>query len=120
MTEPLPQILILCTDLIFSTKITGTAKSLGKPFTVIRTQEKLQAALDASPAALLIIDLNATGIDPIAAIRTAKSHSTPPRIVAFLSHVQVDLAKEAKAFGADQVLPRSAFTTQLPSILAGA
>ncbi len=122
-----PTLLIVCTDLIFSTKITGTAKALGRAFMVARTlprlQELLAAAADpavADGAPLLIVDLNASGIDPIEAIKIAKAQAVSPRVIAFLSHVQVELAAAAKAAGADQVLPRSAFTAQLPTLIAGA
>jgi CheY-like chemotaxis protein len=117
--DPSP-ILILCTDLIFSTKITGTAKALGRPFAVARSLEKLEQLLTASPSpTVLIVDLNVSGLDPLAAIRVAKSQPNPPKITAFLSHVQVDLAAGAREAGADQVLPRSTFTQQLPALIAG-
>ncbi|HVX85218.1 MAG TPA: response regulator [Phycisphaerae bacterium] len=108
----------LVTDLIFSTKITGTAKALSTPLVVARSLDTLKSRLDESPPSpLVIIDLNAANLDPIAAIHLAKSHPTAPRIVAYLSHVQTDLAAAAKSAGADQVLPRSAFVTQLPTLL---
>ncbi len=108
---------ILITDLIFSTKITSTAQSLNIPFTVVRSLEKLTAALTASPGGTLIIDLNITAVDPLAAIKLAKTLPTPPRIIAFLSHIQTDLAAAAQNAGADLVLPRSAFSAKLPEIL---
>jgi DNA-binding NarL/FixJ family response regulator len=115
-------ILIVCTDLIFSTKITGTAKSLGRPFAVARSLEKLRDLLAANASALVIIDLAATGIDPLDAIRLAKTPPAPDapkaKVVTFLSHLQTDLAAAARQAGADQVLARSAFTIQLPHILA--
>jgi hypothetical protein len=40
--------------------------------------------------------------------------------VAFLSHVQVALAAQAKAAGCDEVMPRSSFTQNLAAILGGA
>ncbi len=113
-------LILLVTDLIFSTKITSTAKSLGIPFTAVRSIEKLGEALALSPGGTLIVDLNITAVDPVAAIQAAKSRPEPPRIIAFLSHVQVELAEAARAAGADQVLPRSAFSARLPELLAGA
>jgi DNA-binding NarL/FixJ family response regulator len=38
-------------------------------------------------------------------------------IVAFLSHVQTELAIQAKAAGSSEVLPRSVFTQNLARIL---
>ena len=108
-------VLILCTDLLFSTKITGTAKALGKPFVVLRSTEKLQQHLAANaPPALLIVDLNAGGPDPMEAIRLAKAHTVT--VVAYLSHVQADVAEAARNAGADHVMARSAFVLKLPSL----
>jgi CheY-like chemotaxis protein len=111
------------TELIFSTKITGTGKVLNKPVLIARTLDRLREHLDTPPAPdtkppLVIIDLNSTGLDIIEAIRQAKAHPTAPRVIAFLSHVEVELAQQAKAAGADQVLARSGFVNQLPHILA--
>jgi hypothetical protein len=39
------------------------------------------------------------------------------RIVAFLSHVQVELAAQARAAGCSEIMPRSAFTQNLAAIL---
>ena len=111
---------ILVTDLLFSTKIVSTAKSLNVPFAVARTLAQLTEKLAASPGGTLIVDLNITGVDPLVAIRTAKALPNPPRVIGFLSHVQVDLAAAAQAAGADLVLPRSAFSAKLPKLLAGA
>jgi CheY-like chemotaxis protein len=113
-----PPILILCTDLLFVTKITGTAKALGRPVRVLRSTEKLQEELRAhAPPPLLIVDLNAGGPDPLAAIRLAKAHAVP--VAAYLSHVQVELAAAAREAGAEKVMARSAFVTQLPAIMGG-
>jgi DNA-binding NarL/FixJ family response regulator len=40
------------------------------------------------------------------------------RIVAFLSHVQRELAEQAKNAGCDEVMPRSSFTQNLVGILS--
>jgi hypothetical protein len=109
------------TDLIFATKITSTAKALGVPVTMVRTAEKLRETLDALPTDAadrpqVLIDLNATA-DPVAAVRLAKAHPAHPLIVAYLSHVQAELAQQAREAGADQVMARSGFVQQLPGLL---
>jgi hypothetical protein len=40
--------------------------------------------------------------------------------VGFLSHVQIDLAEQARAAGCSEVMPRSKFTKDLATILARA
>jgi CheY-like chemotaxis protein len=82
---------------------------------VVRTAD---AALAAIPdAAALIVDLNAAEPPPLELIRRAKSARPKMPIVAFLSHVQVELGGQAEAAGADQVLARSKFTERLPELL---
>jgi CheY-like chemotaxis protein len=113
---PTPPVYVLCTDLIFSTKVTGTAKLLERPAFVVRSTDKLRDRLTAeAPPALLIVDLNAGGPDPLGAIRLAKAHAIP--VVAYLSHVQAELAAAAREAGADHVMARSAFVLQLPRFL---
>ncbi len=105
----------LITDLFFVTRVKGTADALGVPLSVTRTVEGLIAA--ASGAGLVIVDLNATGTDPVEAIRAVKALADTPPVVAYLSHVQTELAQQAREVGADLVLPRSAFTARLPELL---
>jgi CheY-like chemotaxis protein len=106
------------TDLIFSTKITGTAKALGKLYVVARTLEKLGEQLDlATEPPLVIVDLNSAGVDGVEAVRRAKGHRSGARVVAFLSHVEVELAQAAREAGADQVMARSGFVERLPGLL---
>ena len=44
----------------------------------------------------------------------------PRRVIAFLSHVQTDLAERARSAGCAEVMPRSKFTQNLAEILRGA
>jgi DNA-binding response OmpR family regulator len=110
--------LLICPDLIFSTKIFSTAKALNVPVTAVRTLDALREKLATGQFTRLIVDLNATGVDAVEAVRVARTTSAPPHVIAFLSHVQTDLAMAAKEAGADQVLPRSAFSAKLPDLLA--
>ena len=80
--------------------------------------ERLGTLLEgAGPDVLLIVDLNITGADALEAIRLAKARPVPVRVVAFLSHVQVELAATAREAGADEVMARSGFSARLPEIL---
>lgn len=111
-------VIAVVTDLIFSTKITGTGKQLGTPVLVARNLDRLRELLDAADASpLVIIDLNSAGLDTIAAVSAAKTHAKSPRVVAFLSHVEVELAAQARNAGADQVMARSGFVNVLPQLL---
>lgn len=109
-------IVALVTDLLFVSKIKGTADSLGVPLTVARDVGCVMAAVQAG-ARLVIVDMNVSGADPPQVIHQCKAAPDPPRVIAYLSHVQQDLAAAARNAGADQVLPRSRFSEQLPDIL---
>jgi len=112
------RVVALIDDLFFQMKIAETAKHVGVDFKVAGNAAVVATMLE-PPTKLVIIDLNAKS-DPVGTI--ARLRTTQPRlpVVSFLSHVQRDLAEQAKAAGATEVLPRSAFTQNLASILAAA
>jgi DNA-binding NarL/FixJ family response regulator len=113
----------LVSDLLFSTKITGTAKALGGHVQVVRSVHALRARLDAAQGEaaagrpLVIVDMNVDAADPVEAIRTAREHPLQPQVIAYLSHVQAEHAAAARDAGADQILARSALSEKLPDIL---
>ena len=105
-------------DLFFQMKVAETAKHVGVEFKVAGNADVLNTMLD-PPTRLVIIDLNAKA-DPVATISRLRAAQKELPVIAFLSHVQRDLAEQAKAAGSTQVLPRSAFTQNLAAILAAA
>ncbi|WP_428389987.1 hypothetical protein [Mucisphaera sp.] len=116
-------IVYACADLIFATKIRGTADALGIVSRPTRDIDKLRARLervddgkpnDAVTALLIDLDL---GEDAIDLIRFAVAHPARPAILAFGAHVAVDLLNQAAEAGASPVMARGAFTAQLPMIL---
>jgi CheY-like chemotaxis protein len=108
----------LMDDLFFQMKVAETAKHLGVEFKVAANGDVLATMLE-SPTKLILVDLNSKS-NPVATIARLRASQKELPIIAFLSHVQVDLAAEAKAAGSTQVLPRSAFTQNLATILAEA
>jgi DNA-binding NarL/FixJ family response regulator len=72
---------------------------------------------DQKPA-LLIFDLNNAAAKPLPTIARLKSKlKKQTNIIGFLSHVQGDLKMKATEAGCDMVLPRSAFSQNLPQLL---
>ena len=110
------RVVALMDDLFFQMKLAETAKHLGVEVKVAATAEALQALLEPPPK-LLIVDLNSRS-QPIAAIQRLRADKNAVRVVAFLSHVQTELAAQARAAGCDEVMPRSVFTQNLATILA--
>jgi PleD family two-component response regulator len=108
-------------DLLFKSKISETASQLGIEAAFPRSPEKLLRALHESPPDLLVLDLNSARFEPLALLQNIKSEEGTGDVstVGFLSHVQKDLAIAAREAGCDRVIARSAFTKDLPRILAG-
>lgn len=113
-------IIALVTDLIFSTKISSTARAIGGELHMVRTIGDFSARLSENPDALVIVDMDAEAVDVIEAIQATRRYPHPPHTVAYLSHVQTDLADAAHQAGADRVMPRSAFSAQLQQLLESA
>ncbi len=115
------RVLAAVEDLLFKSKISETADQLGVEAGFPRTPNRLLDALRESPPDLLILDLNSMRFEPLELLRTVKSDDATNGVptVGFLSHVQKDLAVAARVSGCDRVVARSAFTRDLPQILAG-
>jgi CheY-like chemotaxis protein len=112
------KVVALMDDLFFQMKVAETAKHLGLDLKVATNGDALLQLLDTAPK-LVIVDLNARS-QPIQAIERIRAGKNAVRMVGFLSHVQTDLAAQARAAGCDDVMPRSAFTQNLAAILSAA
>jgi CheY-like chemotaxis protein len=105
----------LMDDLFFQMKVAETAKHLGLEFKVAANGEVLSTMLE-PPTKLVIVDLNAKS-DPVATIARLRATQKQLPVISFLSHVQTELAAQAKAAGSTEVMPRSVFTQNLARIL---
>ena len=109
------RVVALVDDLFFQMKLAETAKQLGVEVKVARNGEAFLGLMASEPK-LVIVDLNARS-QPIAALEKLRQTRKDVRVVGFLSHVQTELAAQARAAGCDEVLPRSSFTQNLATIL---
>jgi CheY-like chemotaxis protein len=110
------EVAALVDDLFFQAKIMETAKQLGVHLKTFGTGPALLAEVLQTPPRLVLIDLNARH-GAIEAIEQLHASAASLPIVAFLSHVQTELAARAKAAGCRDVMPRSLFTMNLAKIL---
>lgn len=109
------KILVVIEDLLFTVKIADAARRTGLQTQFVKTEEDaLNAAAD--KPMLVIVDLNANSVDPVSLIPKLKNLGRIP-VIAFVSHVQGELKQKAHDAGADMVMARSAFSTNLPQIL---
>lgn len=107
-------------DLFFMAKIQETARKLNVKVEFVKSDkeltEKMQQNGEEKPS-LIIFDLNNNNAKPLTLIPKLKSKLKKTSIIGFLSHVQGDLKQKAHEVGCDMVLPRSAFSQNLPQLL---
>jgi PleD family two-component response regulator len=108
-------------DLMFKSKISETASTLGVEAAFPRSPEKLLDAARTSPPDLLILDLASSRFEPLELLRTLGSDDALSGVptVGFLPHVEKDLARAAKEAGCGRIMARSAFTKDLPRVVSG-
>ena len=81
----------IVSDLIFATRITGTAKKVGAKCKIVSNSSALQDALESDEPSTVLVDMNCDGISSEKAIREVKSNCSTARVVAFCSHAQTVL-----------------------------
>jgi hypothetical protein len=109
-------------DLFFLAKIQETAKKLGIKVGFVKNEKDAVAKLTDAPEnerpSLIVFDLNNANAKPLTLIpklRAKLKKSTS--IIGFLSHLQGDLKVKAVEAGCDMVMPRSAFSQNLPNLM---
>ncbi|HLH41748.1 MAG TPA: hypothetical protein VKV74_02090 [Bryobacteraceae bacterium] len=112
------KILAVLDDLFFTVKINESAKRAGLPVEFIKSEEDVLEKAKAHPA-LIILDLNYAGVDPVRLVQTLKSdpETRGISVLGYVSHVQGELKQKAHEAGFNMVLARSAFSQNLPQIL---
>ena len=109
-------------DLFFIAKISETARKLGVKVAFAKNDKEQIAALteaaeDARPG-LIVFDLNNANAKPMSLIPKLKTKlKKTTSIIGFLSHLQGDLKAKAVEAGCDTVMPRAAFSQNLPNLL---
>ena len=113
-------VIAIVDDLFFASKIRGTAEQVGAHVQFSRSiPDAVAKARDEAPA-LIIVDLNAGCCDVLELARALKGDEALSGVplLGFFSHIQTELQQAAVAAGYDRVMPRSAFTKNLPDILS--
>ena len=113
-------ILVVADEMLFRSKISTVAKSLG---VIVRAATTPEAALERAREdrpTLVLLDLDGQRPAPFEVLT---SFAEDPQLKAlptlgFVSHVHADLVQKARALGIGSVLARSAFVAQLPELLA--
>ena len=109
-------------DLFFLAKIQETARKLGVKVVFVKNDKDIVERLTDAPEnerpALIVFDLNNANAKPLTLIPKLKSKlKRSASVIGFLSHLQGDLKVKAAEAGCDAVMPRSAFSQNLPNLL---
>ena len=109
-------------DLFVTAKIQETARKLGVKVVFLKNDKdvvkRLAEAPDAERPALIVFDLNNANAKPLTLIPKIKTKlKRTASVIGFLSHLQGDLKVKATEVGCDVVMPRSAFSQNLPNLL---
>ena len=109
-------------DLFFLAKIQETARKLGVKVSFVKADKDIISRLADVPEgcrpSLIVFDLNNVSAKPLTLIPRLKSKlKRGTSVIGFLSHLQGDLKAKAMEAGCDMVMPRSAFSQNLPNLL---
>jgi hypothetical protein len=105
--------IVVSEDLLLGLRIADTLGRLGCNVVSGRSEASFKAAIEAG-ASLVVVDLGAKSVDPLGAIRSAKSLGIA--VLAYGSHVDVEALSAAREAGADEVVPRSVIASGLTAL----
>ncbi|MBX9602083.1 MAG: response regulator [Bryobacteraceae bacterium] len=110
-------VLAVVEDLFFTVKIHEAAKRSGLRMQTVKSAVDALQGAESRPA-LIVLDLNFAGVQPLDLIQKLKSapETRDISVIGYLSHVQGELKQKAQEAGCDMVLARSAFSQNLPQI----
>ncbi|HTU25182.1 MAG TPA: hypothetical protein VMF30_07280 [Pirellulales bacterium] len=110
---------LLSTDLLGMSKITGAAQRAGCRFATAASAADLMKRLAAAPAGLVVIDLGTTRDDLPQLVSSLQALPQPPAaIIAFGPHVHEERLQQARDAGCDAVLARGQFHAAAEAIFA--
>ena len=106
-------VLVAVRDLVFRSRIQAAAQRLGVDARLLPRGTPLSEGARALGGGTVLADLSEPGA--LDEIRAAKSAGV--RVVGFLGHLEVDLARAAAEAGADEVLSRGELSRRLDDVL---
>jgi CheY-like chemotaxis protein len=111
---------VLSDDLIFFSRITEAARACGLAVTRGRTPAEFLALVGQHTPGGVILDLHNPDLD-LANLLTELRAACPtmPPVIAYGSHVQAEVLRQAREAGCDRVMPRSQFVAELDASIAG-
>jgi DNA-binding NarL/FixJ family response regulator len=112
------RVLLICSDLFFSTQLRSAAQSAGAQADVELSAARIGERTATAAYSLIVIDLEMTSLDLAAALAALPAENRP-HVLAFGPHVQAQRLKAARDAGCDTVVPRSVAAETLAKIVDG-
>src|SRR5262249_54538031 len=108
--------LLISQDLLFTSKVTGTARHLGIGMEVVPDCASATSRLAGCDVRCVFIDLSQVGSN-LPQFFAAMPPGKRPTVIAFGSYVATAQLQMARDLGCDDVMPRSRFSAELPALL---
>jgi len=109
---------VLVPDLLFGSKVLAMLGQAGHEVTTCPPGP--QAAASAAGADVLVVDLTTDEVDGAELLDGVRAEAaSPPRTLAFYSHVDVDTRRRAQDAGFDLIVPRSRMAREGAELVAG-
>jgi CheY-like chemotaxis protein len=109
---------LLTRDLIFTSKVAGTARELGYHVAVVGDPAQALLIIEQSQPRVVFVDLAAGDLaDAEALMKYKRLAGSNTAIIAFGSHVDTEALARARAAGCTEVMPRSKFSANLPELI---
>ena len=112
-----PSVLLISADLFLGSRIRGAVSASGASLSVVSSGQTALSRLMEDQYALILVDLETPGIDPVEIVHTA-NRVTPTSTVAYGPHVKERLLTAAKDAGCTEVLSRGKFDATIGEILS--
>ena len=114
--NPKPAVLAIIADLLFRSKIDDAARQAGVPLRVAKSPEQIDRHLANGLPVVILVDLEMEDSTTLLArLRATPGAATVP-VIGFAGHMNVEVIRAARADGV-QVMARSAFVDQLPTLM---
>ncbi len=110
------EIVLLANDLMVVSQVQSAAAKIGATVRLAATAADAARICSEDVAEVLVIDLATPGLD-LEFVRTLKSATPSPRIIAFGPHVHKERLAAAREVGCDRVTSRGEFFSGVDAIL---
>jgi DNA-binding NarL/FixJ family response regulator len=108
---------LLCDDLLFTSRIVGTANALGLTLDAVKSVVELEGFLRKSTPRCVILDLQTADLNIDELSKKIAAFAPRPMLIGYGSHVDAATLKRARDAGFDVVWPRSKFVDDLATAL---